>query len=69
MDNQELEQIKYHFSEAAKLLFKNTSPEKLKDFDSIEMILREYLLEIIAPLIASFFLHSQLKQQPEKPER
>ena len=69
MNNQELEQIKYHFSEGARLLVKNTSPEKLKDFDSIEMIVREYLLEIIAPLIASFFLPSQLKQQPEKPER
>ncbi|MBC6475407.1 MAG: hypothetical protein GDA48_23500 [Hormoscilla sp. GM102CHS1] len=45
MNNQELEQIKYHLSDfsvtvAAKLLFKNTSPEKLTDFDSIEMILR-----------------------------
>lgn len=43
-------------TEVAEILYKNTSPEKLKTFETIELSVREHLLEKVAPEIGNFFL-------------
>ena len=55
MNDQEQEQLQHDLRVAAELLFKDRPQEQLQDFDSIEMSIREHLLERIGPNIASFF--------------
>jgi hypothetical protein len=42
-------------TEVAEILYKNTSPEELKTFETIELSVREHLLETVAPEIGNFF--------------
>jgi len=59
MLSEEQQNIKIYLEAIAEALYKNTSPDNLKSFESIELIVREYLVEIVAPEISSFFLTQQ----------
>ena len=49
MTPEEQQNIKINLQAIAEALYKNTSPDNLKTFESIELIVREYLVETIAP--------------------
>lgn len=55
MNEQEHEQLNYHLNEIAAILYKNTKPEQLQDFESIETAVRAHLLTEVAPKIGEFF--------------
>lgn len=59
MLSEEQQNIKINLRAIAEALYENTSPDNLKSFDSIELIIRQYLVEIVAPEISSFFLTQQ----------
>ncbi len=59
MLSEKQQNIKIYLEAIAEALYKNTSPDNLKSFESIELIVREYLVEIVAPEISSFFLTQQ----------
>lgn len=63
MTPQERQELEAHLNAVAKILYKNTNPEQLQDFESIELVAREHLLTEIAPKLGEFFLirESQLK--------
>ena len=52
---EEQQNIKIHLQAIAEVFYKNTSPDNLKSFESIELIVRQYLVETVAPEISSFF--------------
>lgn len=54
-----------HLHQAASILKQHTEPEKLKDFESIEVELRTQLLTVVSPTVAEFFL-TQSPQTPSK---
>jgi len=43
----------------ARILFKNTPEEQLKDFGSIELAVRDHVLKEVAPKIGIFFKQQQ----------
>lgn len=53
--------LEIHIKEIAKILYKNTPPEKIETFEGIETSVREQVLEHISPKIA-FFL-SEKRQE------
>jgi hypothetical protein len=55
MTPKERQEIEAHLNAVAKILYKNTNPEQLKDFESIELVAREHLLAEIAPKLGEFF--------------
>ena len=55
MTPKERQELEAHLNAVAKILYKNTKPEQLKDFESIELIAREHLLTEIAPKLGEFF--------------
>ena len=59
MLSEEQQNIKIYLQAIAEALYKNTSPDNLKSFESIELTVREYLVETVAPEISSFFLTQQ----------
>ena len=59
MTPEEQQKIKINLQAIAEVFYKNTSPDNLKSFESIELIVREYLVEIVAPEISSFFFTQQ----------
>jgi len=50
-----------HLTESARLLRKYTEPEKLKDFESREVEVRNQIVELVAPKIGEFFYQNQEK--------
>jgi hypothetical protein len=58
MTPEEQQKIKINLQAIAEVFYKNTSPDNLKSFESIELTVREYLVETVAPEISSFFLLS-----------
>lgn len=57
-DKQELEQ---HLVAISQILYKNTESDKLDSFKSIELTVRETILEQVAPSIGEFFLTQAVK--------
>jgi hypothetical protein len=47
--------VKDRLREVAEILYRNTAPEALKTFETIEISVREHLLETVAPEIGNFF--------------
>jgi hypothetical protein len=47
--------IQEKLREVAEILYKNTSSESLETFETVELSVREHLLEIVAPEIGEFF--------------
>ena len=56
--------IETHIQEIAKILYKNTPPEKIETFEGIETTVREQVLEHVSPKIA-FFLSEKRREQPK----
>lgn len=69
MNPSEQEKLQYHLHCAAKILFENPPSEKVQDFDTIEMTVREHVFDRVAPELASFFLQHRQGRRLEKPER
>lgn len=55
MNAAEQEQLNYHLNEIATILYKNTRPEQLQDFESIEQAARQQILTEVSPKIGEFF--------------
>jgi hypothetical protein len=55
MTDEDHAKLKTHINETAALLRKYTEPEKLATFESIELELREQMLNVVAPQIGEFF--------------
>jgi hypothetical protein len=47
--------LEEHLHQAASILKQYTEPEKLKDFESIEVELRTQILTVVSPTVAEFF--------------
>lgn len=56
MTPEEQQKIKINLQEIAEILYKNTSVDNLQSFESVELSVREHLIETVAPEISSFFL-------------
>ena len=50
----EAKELQAHL-EAAAILFKNTPAEQLKNFESIELAVRDHMLEQVSPQMENFF--------------
>ena len=61
--------VEDRLKEVAKILYKNTAPEELKTFETIEVSVREHLLKTVAPQIGDFFYVPQEEQKQEETER
>jgi hypothetical protein len=46
--------LEAHIKEIAKILYKNTPPEKIETFEGIETSVRDQVLEHVSPKIAFF---------------
>ena len=55
MTPKETRELNKHLEAAAAILFKNTPPEKLQDFESLELALREQLTKHVNPTFGLFF--------------
>jgi hypothetical protein len=55
MSPEEKALLNYHLTESARILYKSTEEENLEDFEKIEIVLREQLLETVGPTIGEFF--------------
>jgi hypothetical protein len=64
MTPKERQEIEAHLNAVARILYKNTAPEQLQDFESIELVAREHLLTEIAPKLGEFFLTKESHSQP-----
>ena len=52
--------------EVAEILYNNTSSEKLATFETVELSVREQLLEKVAPKIGEFFSAKQEEVKQEE---
>jgi len=59
MTPEQRQKIKINLQEIADILYQNTPPDNLQSFESIELTVREHLVETVAPEISSFFLTQQ----------
>jgi len=69
MNAQEELQLQEHLQAIGKILVRNTPQEQLKDFEAIELAVREHLLTTVSPAISSIFwpkLREQRQVEPEK---
>ena len=57
--------VKDKLREVAEILYRNTPTAELKTFETIELSVREHLLETVAPEIGNFFVIQQevIKQE------
>ncbi|MDV2999538.1 MAG: hypothetical protein N5P05_004538 (plasmid) [Chroococcopsis gigantea SAG 12.99] len=69
MTPQEKQELKKHLKSISEILVRNTPKEKLKDFEGIELAIREHFFEKIGPEIADFFYQQQPKPLREEPEK
>jgi hypothetical protein len=68
MNLEETQELQAHLKPAAAILFKHTPPKQLKDFESLEMTLRDHLLERVNPEIGNFFAQchrDNIRQSPD----
>jgi hypothetical protein len=61
--------IQEKLREVAEILYKNTPSESLETFETVELSVREHLLETVAPEIGEFFLTQQEDQKQEESEK
>jgi hypothetical protein len=47
--------LNQYLTESARILYKYTEPEKQQDFESIEVEVRNQILEVVGPTIGEFF--------------
>ena len=55
MTPEQRQKLKINLQEIADIFYQNTPPENLQSFESIELTVREQIVEIVAPEISSFF--------------
>ncbi len=55
--------------EVAEILYNNTPDGELKTFETIELSVREHLLETVAPKVGEFFSIQQQEQVQEEKEK
>jgi hypothetical protein len=69
MNSQDRHELDKHLKAAAAILFKNTPKDKLQNFESLELALREQLQANIQPTIGIFFWKVAQEQQPVENDR
>jgi len=55
MTPEQRQKLKINLQEIADIFYQNTPPENLQSFESIELTVREQIVEIVAPEISGFF--------------
>jgi hypothetical protein len=55
MTPENTQKLKHHLIEAARILREETPEASLQDFESIELALREHMLNTVGPTIGDFF--------------
>ena len=58
-----------HIQAIAKILYKNTAPEKIQTFEGIETAVREQVLEYVSPQISFFLLEKRREQIKDASEQ
>lgn len=61
--------VKKKLGEVAEILYKNTPSEKLSTFETVELSVREHLLETVAPEVGNFFFNQQEETKQEENEK
>lgn len=64
MPAEEKDLLNHYLTESARLMRKYTESEKLKDFESIEVEVREQLQSLVAPTIGEFFFQKEEQNAP-----
>lgn len=62
MTPEEQQKIKINLQEIAEILDKNTPVDNLQSFESVELSVREHLIETVAPEISVFFLTRRVEK-------
>lgn len=57
--------VQQKLTEVASILYKNTDSAQLKTFETVELSVREHLLETVAPEIGNFFSQQQEEKKQE----
>ena len=55
MTPEDTRKLKHHLTEAARILREDTPEANLKDFESIELALRDHMVKTVGPTIGDFF--------------
>jgi hypothetical protein len=58
-----------HIKAIAKILYKNTPPEKIQTFEGIETAVRDQVLEHVSPQISFFLLEKRREQIKDASEQ
>jgi hypothetical protein len=66
---EEKAQLDTYLVETAKILRKYTEPDKLNDFESIEIEVRNQMIEVVSPKIGEFFCQKEQKNSQERLEK
>lgn len=61
--------LKEYLTELARLMREHTETEKLKDFESMEVEVRDQILELVTPVIGEFFFQKEEKNAQGTSER
>lgn len=69
MTPEEQATVSQKLKEVAEILYKDTPDEELASFESIELSVREHLLETVAPTVGEFFSIQQQEQVQEEKEK
>lgn len=69
MTPEEKQQIQESINTIASILYHNTPEEKLEDFETIELTVRDYILEEVAPPIGEFFFTQAPLVHQGEPEK
>ena len=62
MTPEQRQKIKINLQEIADIFYQNTPPDNLQSFESIELTVREHLVETVAPEISGFFLTRRVEK-------
>lgn len=57
MKTEDSQRLEACLQEAAEILYRNTAAEELKNFESLEKVVRTKMLEQVSPKIAVFLLN------------
>jgi hypothetical protein len=61
--------VQQKLREVASILYRNTPSQELETFETVELSVREHLLETVAPEIGEFFLAQQEEQIQEEGDK
>jgi hypothetical protein len=66
MTPEDKKRLEEHINEIARILYKNTPPETIQTFESIETTVRDQVLEHVSPKIAFFLSEKRQERQKER---